>query len=349
MEVNIGPRMLKTGIAVTLTLVITDLLNMEFAVFAAIASVLAMKPSITRSFTYLKEVVIGNSVAVLFSLLGILLLGSHPLSVGAVVIMSIAVNIRLGLDKTVSLTVLTIIAIMLQSPDSFNVFFTVSRVSLVVIGVASSFIVNAIVSPPNHRKLLFGQIRDAVDQTLFLLRVIPNKTMNVPTLKVEDREIEKKITEIKDYYDILVEERNRIFRRNRFGFFRSIIIYKHMIRVLEKQYTLITQIENNLDEIEAMSNEKSYVIKKLINEMTNYSENVFLLYENKIILDQDLQRETKNTMSVTINNLIAELQGSNYEKWTYVFPVANSLIELFEQLNKLEKFVRNKGDNVNIA
>lgn len=342
MEFNIGPRMLKTGIAVTLTLVITSMLQLELELVAAIAAVLAMQPSIMRSFTYFKEVVIANSVAVIFSLIGIFLLGNHPLSVGAVVIISIAINVRLGLNKTVSLTVLTIITIMLQSAEGINIPFIINRVSLVVIGVVSAFIVNALVFPPNHQKLLFNRIQDAVDQTLFLLRVIPNKTMSVPTLKTEDREIEKKITKIKDYFDILVEERSRLFIRNKIHFLRSIVIYKHMIHVLEKQYTLITQLEKNIEEIEAMSSGKSHVIKKLINEITNYSENIFLLYQNKIVLDRDLQRETKNAMRLTINNLIEELQGSGFDKWTYVFPVANSLIELFAELDKLEKFVRKK-------
>ena len=342
MDFNIGPRMLKTGIAVILTLVITNTLQMELELVAAIAAVLAMQPSIMRSFTYFKEVVIGNSVAVVFSLIGIFLLGNHPLSVGAVVIISIAINVRLGLSKTVNLTVLTIIAIMLQSADGINVPFIINRVSLVVIGVVSAFIVNAFVFPPNHQKMLFNRIEDAINQTLFLLRVIPNKTMSVPTLKTEDREIEKKITKIKDYFDIIVEERSRLFIRNKIHFLRSIVIYKHMIRVLEKQYTLITQLEKNIEEIEALGSGKSHVIKKLINEMTNYSENVFLLYQNKIVLDRDLQRETKNAMRLTINNLIEELQGSGYDKWTYVFPVANSLIELFAELDKLEKFVRKK-------
>lgn len=341
MEFNIGPRMLKTGIAVTLTLVITNLLNMEMEIVAAIAAVLAMQPSIMRSLEYFKEVVVGNSVAVIFSLLGIFLLGNHPLSVGAVVIISIAINIRLGLNKTVSLTVLTIITIMLQSVG-IDILYVVNRISLVVIGVISAFIVNALVFPPDHQKMLFQRIEDAANQTLFLLRVIPNKTMSIPSLKEEDREIEKKITQIKDYYDILVEERSRLFIRNKISFLRSIIIYKHMIRVLEKQYGLIQQLEKNMEEIEALGLGKSHVIKKLLNEITNYSENVFLLYQNKIVLDRDLQRETKNAMRLTINNMIEELQGSDFEKWTYVFPIANSLIELFAELDKLEKFVRKK-------
>lgn len=349
MEFNIGPRMLKTGIAITLTLVVTGLLDMELEMVAAIAAVLAMQPSIMRSFAYIKEVVVGNSVAVIFSLLGVFLLGAHPLSVGVVAIVSIAVNVRLGLNKTVSLTVLTIITIMIASEGTIDVLYIVNRLSLVVIGVVSAFIVNVLVFPPEHQKLLFKQIEKAFDRSLFLLRVIPNKTMSLPTIKVEDREIEKAITKIKDYHDLLIEERNRLFIRNKINFLRTIVIYKHMIRVLESQHALIVQLERNMEEIDAMSGGKSHVIKKLINEITNYSENIFLLYQDKIILDRDLQRETKTAMRLTINNLIEELQGSGYEKWIYVFPVANSLIELFAELDKLENFVRKKENQPKIT
>ncbi len=53
------------------------------------------------------------------------------------------------------------------------------------------------------------------------------------------------------------------------------------------------------------------------------------MYEDRIVLDRDLQKETKQAMGVTINNLIDALQGTDYEKWHYVFPVANSIVELF--------------------
>src|SRR5699024_2489208 len=182
------------------------------------------------------------------------------------------------------------------STDGVNFMYIAERLSLVVIGVVSAFIVNVLVFPPNHQKMLFKKIEKAINRTFFLLRVIPNKTVSVPTIKGEDREIEKEITKIKDYFEILAGERGRLFIRNRITFLRSIVIYKQMIKVLEKQYTLIRHQEKNIDAIEEISGEKSDTIKHLINEITNYSENVFLLYQGKIILDRDLQRETKQAM-----------------------------------------------------
>ncbi|MBP2077269.1 FUSC family protein [Oceanobacillus polygoni] len=340
MEFNIGPRMVKTGLAVALTLLVTGLFGLELELVAAIAAVLAMQPSIMRSFKYIKEVIISNSVGVAFALGGLLLLGNHPISVAAVVIISIAINIRLGLNKTVSLTVLTIVTIMLVSDGGINFIYIVERLSLVAIGVLSAFIVNVLVYPPDHQKILFSMIKNASEKTNFLLRVIPNQTMSVPQMKDEDKELEKMIQRTRDYYEIISDERNSLFIKKRPDFLRTIILYKHMIRVLRKKHTLIQQLENNFKNIENISSGKFHLIKKLVIEINAYSENVLLMYEDKIILDKDLQRETKVAMQVTINNIIDALQGSDFEKWTYVFPISNSIIELFYELDKLERLVR---------
>ncbi|WP_026905878.1 FUSC family protein [Paucisalibacillus globulus] len=342
MEVNIGPRMVKTGLAVALTLLITDILNLDLEIVAAIAAVLAMQPSIMRSYAYIKEVVISNSIGIVFALGGFFLLGSHPLSVGAVVIISIAINIKLGLNKTVSLTVLTIITMMLGGDDGISYIYILERLSLVTIGVLAAFVINALVMPPDHKKILFNMIKKANDQTNFILRVISNKTMNVPQMKAEYQDAEKMINDAKNYYEIISDERNRLFIRKRLSFFRNIIIYKHMILVLCKKLTLIHELEKNFNEIETMPSNKSQLIKKLVHEINSYSENILLLYEDKIILDKDLQKETKAAMQITINNLIDELQGAEFSKWAIVFPIANSIIELFFELNKLERFVRLK-------
>ncbi|MFD1852047.1 FUSC family protein [Oceanobacillus bengalensis] len=343
MEFNIGPRMLKTGLAASLTLLVTGMIGLELEIVAAIAAVLAMQPSIMRSLAYIKEVVVSNGIGLIFAILGTLLLGNHPLSVGAVVILSIAINIKLGLTKTVSLTILTIMTMMLSGDVGLNFVYIFERILLIAIGVISAFVVNVAVFPPNHQKILYNMISNAEEKINFLLRVIPSKAMSIPKLKEEDREIEKIITKSKDYYEIISDERNRLFIKNRMSFLRNIVIYKHMIKVLEKQNILVGVLEKNIIEIEKVSHEKPYLIKKLVAEINIYSENVFLMYEDKIILDADLQKEAKAAMRVTINKLIDDLQGAHFERWIYVFPVANSIIELFYELEKLEKFVRFKG------
>src|SRR5699024_9940403 len=164
------------------------------------------------------------------------------------------------------------------------------------------------------------------EKTDFVWLVSTKNTMSVPQIKAEDKEMEDLIDDAKDYFEIIYDERNNIFIRNRIRFFRNIIIYKRMIQVLIKKKELIRQVEKNFEEIEESSGNKSFLIKKLVSEISSYSENILLLYEDKIVLDKDLQKEAKAAMQVTINNLIDELQGSEFEKWTVVFPISSSII-----------------------
>src|SRR5690625_6113805 len=117
MEFNIGPRMMKTGLAVALAILITESLELELGMVAVITSVVAMQPSIMRSISHIKEVAISTIIGIVFALTGAYTLGLQPVSIGITVILAIAVNIKFGWLKTVNITILTIAIIMLSGDE----------------------------------------------------------------------------------------------------------------------------------------------------------------------------------------------------------------------------------------
>lgn len=339
MNFNIGPRMLKTGLAVALTIIITASLELDLAVVAVITSVVAMQPSIMRSVSYIKEVAISNVIGIVFALVGAYTLGLQPVSIGITVILAIAVNIKFGWLKTVNITILTIAIIMLSGDESINLMYLVDRLSLILIGVSSAFLVNALVFPPNHQKLLYGMIRTAFDKTSFLLRVIPNKTMKVKELRSKEEELLKEMKMLSDYLDVITEERGRMFIKNRFNFMRDIIVFKQMLVVIELEYQLIEHLKLKIDNIEKISENQSFLVKKLVSKIIEYHENIILTYEGKIIVQKGLQKDSFTAMNLTINDLIIELHQSEIEKWIEIFPVASSIVKLMVELEKLDKFI----------
>src|SRR5690625_5083513 len=164
--------MMKTGIAVALTILITAKLNLNMAVVAVITAVVTMQPSIMRSVSYIKEVALSTVIGVVFALVGAYTLGLQPVSIGITVILAIAVNIKLGWLKTVNITILTIAIIMLSGDEEIHLTYLFDRLSLIFIGISSAFLINALILPPNHQKILYDFIRKSIDQTSFLLRVI---------------------------------------------------------------------------------------------------------------------------------------------------------------------------------
>lgn len=340
MNFNIGPRMMKTGIAVALTILITAKLNLNMAVVAVITAVVTMQPSIMRSVSYIKEVALSTVIGVLFALAGAYTLGLQPVSIGITVILAIAVNIKFGWLKTVNITILTIAIIMLSGDETINLTYLFDRLLLIFIGISSAFIINAFVFPPNHKKLLYDMVKKALDYTSFLLRVIPNQTMRVKELKKKEDDLTETIKNTKDYLDVIIDEKDRMFIKNRFRSMRDIVIFKQMVKVTELEYNLIKNLLAKLSHIEKISENQSYLIKKLVIHVVEYHENILLRYEGKIIVKESIHADSFTAMNLTINDLINELQQSEIEKWIEIFPVASSIVELMVALEKLERLTR---------
>lgn len=339
MNFNIGPRTMKTGLAVALAILITELLNYELGLVAVITSVVAMQPSIMRSITYIKETAISTVIGIVFALISAYTIGLHPLSIGITVILAIAFNIKMGWVKTVNLSILTIAIIMMSGEETINLMYLTQRLSLIVIGISSAFIINTLIFPPNHQKLLYNMIKESLDKTSFLLRVIPNKTMKVKELKKKEKDLKENIKEISNYLGIINDEKSRMFIRNRFHFMRDIIIFKQMLRVIDLEYDLIQNLELKMDKIEEISPNQSFLVKKLVAKIVEYHENIILTYEDKVFVQKELQQESFTAMNLTINDLIGELQQSEIEKWIEIFPVASSIVQLMVELEKLDKYI----------
>jgi len=339
MNFNIGPRTMKTGLAVALSILVTELLNYELGLVAVITSVVAMQPSIMRSVTYVKETAISTVIGIVFALVAAYTIGLHPLSIGITVILAIAFNMKMGWVKTVNLSILTIAIIMMSGEETINFMYLTQRLSLIVIGISSAFIINTLIFPPNHQKLLYDMITKALNKTSFLLRIIPNKTMKVKELKEKEKDLKDDIKEISNYLGIINDEKSRMFIRNRFHFMRDIIIFKQMLRVVELEYDLIKNLDLKLDKIEEISPNQSFLIKKLIAKIVEYHENIILTYEDKVTVQKELQQDSFNAMNLTINDLIGELQQSEIEKWIEIFPVASSIVQLMVELEKLDNYI----------
>lgn len=339
MKFNIGPRTLKTGLAVTLSIFLTEVFSFEMGLVAVITSVVAMQPSIMRSITYIKETAISTAVGVTLALIAAYSIGLHPLSIGLTVMLAIAFNIKMGWVKTVNLSIVTIAIIMMSGEETINLIYLIERISLIVIGIASAFIINTLIFPPNHQKLLYDMIKKALDKTSFLLRVIPNKTMKVKELKKREKDLNEDVKEVSNYLGIINDEKSRMFIRNRYHFMRDIVVFKQMLRVIELEQDLIDNLELKLDKIEKISPNQSYLVQKLVAKIVEYHENIILKYENKVLVEKELQQESFTAMNLTINDLIGELKQSEIDKWIDIFPVSSSIVQLMVELEKLDGYI----------
>lgn len=340
MNFNIGPRMMKTGIAVALAILTTDFFKLELGMVAVLTAVVAMQPSIMRSISYLKETAISTALGVGSALIGAYTFGLHPVSIGITVMLAIAINIKFGWVKTVNITIITISVIMLAGEDTLNFSLLVERLSLILIGILSAFLVNMLIFPPNHQKLIYAMLKKASEKTTFLLRYIPSKNMKVKELHAKEDEIKDIIKELNDYIRVIDDEKDRMFIRKRISFMRDIIVFKQMLKVIELEYQLIHNLEQKIDKLEEISDNQTFLVKKLVEKLVDYHENIILTYEGKVLPQVGMEKDSFTAMNLTINDLLNELEQSEVDRWMDIFPVANSIVALMVELEQFEKYTK---------
>lgn len=163
---DFGPRVLKTGISVTLALFICSLANLEYSVFAGVAAIFTIQPSIYRTWKQVREQIQANTLGALLALFALYFFGSSPLVIGVVVISVIVICLKLKMEASISLTLVTVLAIM-SAPGQEDFLYVLNRFAVILIGIASAFIVNLLILPPKYKENFFQKCRPFLKRCLF--------------------------------------------------------------------------------------------------------------------------------------------------------------------------------------
>lgn len=74
---KLGARIFKTGVAIVFALFIAETLHLSHPVFAGIAAIFAIQPSIYRSYLTIVEQIQGNIIGATVAILFVLLFGDR--------------------------------------------------------------------------------------------------------------------------------------------------------------------------------------------------------------------------------------------------------------------------------
>lgn len=147
---RLGLRIIKTGIAVTLCIVISNLLKLDQPLLAVIATVLSMGKSIDMSVRSGKNKMIGVLIG---SVLGCglsMINGANPGLCGLGIILVLYLCQLLRLRGASTLTSFAFAAVMFGSSAAKPWAYALTCAENALIGIAVAVIVNLIVMPPNY-------------------------------------------------------------------------------------------------------------------------------------------------------------------------------------------------------
>lgn len=158
--VKIGARVIKTGIAVAVTMFICGVLELEPAFFGAVSAVINIQPSI---FLTLKEArnqifvhVLGVGAGFLFGYF----IGVNPFSAGLIVILLIPLLSRLKLNNGITMGIVAALFVLSASTEEFMAH-ALARTGVIFAGLGSAMFVNVFLWPPRYGELLREKLRQS--------------------------------------------------------------------------------------------------------------------------------------------------------------------------------------------
>ena len=342
---KLGARVLKTGVAITFALLLAELLNLPSPVFAGIAAIFAIQPSIYRSYLTILEQIQGNligaTVAVIFSLL----FGHHLVAIGIAAIIVIGLMIKFNLEKSLTLALVTVVAIMEIQGDDF-LSFALLRFGTVMVGVFAAFIVNLVFIPPRYEVKLFKNINALQDDIIRWTRLAVRQASEHTSTKMALKKLMSRMNEVDNLYDFYKEERH-YFRNQKFVKARKLVVYRQMITTSKKSVELLNRLHKHENELASLPDQFRLMIQERLDFLLTYHEQLFLKYTGKLKPEHSqwaqneeyLQRNEVMEIFIKQIALAQELEDEQEFSSYHLLYILSRILDYEENLEHLDTLI----------
>ena len=277
---KLGARVLKTGVAIVFALFLAELLNVPSHVFAAIAAIFAIQPSIYRSYLTIIEQIQGNLIGATIAVLFGLVFGHHIVAVGIAAIIVLGIMMKLKLEKSISLALVTVIAIMEVPGDDFLTFGLI-RFGTVMLGVFAAFTVNLVFLPPKYEVKLFKKINSVQDDIIRWARLAVRQASEHTSTKMAITKLQSRLNELDTMYGFFKEERS-YFKNQKYVKARKLVVYRQMLTTSKKSLELLMRLHKHENELGKLPAQFQLIIQERLDFLLTYHEQLLLKYTGKL-------------------------------------------------------------------
>lgn len=338
---KLGARIIKTGIAIVLSLLIASLLHLPTPLFAGIAAIFALQPTIYRSYIEILQQIQGNTIGAITAILFVLTFGNHVFIIGLAAIIVITINLKLKLGDSLSLSLVTMIAIM-ESPGDEFIEFAILRFLTIMLGVFVASFVNLIFLPPKYEKKLYYQISDI---TVEITKWIRLSTRHAPEHNLLRNDIEKlkdEIIKVDQLYLMFKEERN-YFRRTSIVKSRKLVIYRQMISTAKRAMEILRELHRFENDLSHLPEEFHLEIQQHLDSSIDRHEQIMLKLIGKV-RHQTINEDEKSYFDRKgLINLFLEQQKRLSEEneliYFHIMQILSSIIKYDEYLDHLDTLI----------
>jgi uncharacterized membrane protein YgaE (UPF0421/DUF939 family) len=201
----IGPRIIKTGIAIFVSEILFYAIGQaDYAPFAATSAIVAVHPSLAGSFEQLKKSLTANLLAAAIALMvGIVWGANSPLALTLSAVLVLWVLVRLHLAEQGGGVSVTLIWMLSRAPGAIG-GYVVGRVGAIAMGTLIGYLVNRFIMRPNF----LPKIREGLKETVEMTAVFGERVAGVLTNPeaYEKAEIKAEINGIRKRLEIIQEK-----------------------------------------------------------------------------------------------------------------------------------------------
>lgn len=150
---KIGMRTFKTGLSVTLSIILSELLNLKSPVLVGIAAIVSMQSSVNESFIAGKNRMLGTFVGAVVGLFFSFLLPHNYFFLGLGIVLVIYIHNLFKWKQSLSLSAIVfLIVFMYQEGEYSRLIYAINRLLDTSIGVIVSMLVNYFIAQPDNKQ-----------------------------------------------------------------------------------------------------------------------------------------------------------------------------------------------------
>ncbi|MBO9130956.1 aromatic acid exporter family protein [Bacillus sp. 165] len=339
---KLGARILKTGIAITLALYASMLFDLPSPVFAGISAVFALQPSVYRSYLTALEQFQANIIGAVFAIVFVLAFGNNPFIIGLAAVLTIIVTLKLRLENTISIAIVTVIAIMeYQGANFFD--FALLRFVTIMIGIFSAFIVNLVFMPPRYETKLYHKIVNNTEEILKWIRMNSRQASDFVSLKSDINRMKDKMIKLNHFYLLYKEERS-YFKKDKYSKARKLVLFRQMLVTTNRSLDTLKLLHRLENELHHMPEAFQHLIKTELDCLVNYHEQVLLKFIGKV--KPQPVSEILDEVCAGRQALLRSFMGyqnpddeDQYKLWLHLFPLISSIIDYSEKAEHLDRLI----------
>ncbi|HWR38281.1 MAG TPA: aromatic acid exporter family protein [Patescibacteria group bacterium] len=155
---KIGARVIKTGIAVAITMFLCKFFGLEPAFFGAVSAVINVQPSIFLTLRAARDQILVHVLGVAAGFFFGYFFGVNPASAGLIVILLIPVYIKMRLHSGITMGIVAALFVLSSSTEEFFVH-ALARTGVIFVGLGAAMLVNVTLWPPRYNELLKEKLR----------------------------------------------------------------------------------------------------------------------------------------------------------------------------------------------